>query len=68
MDVALYILLWLLFLATVALSIYGMYRAFKTRDTAWGIGILVATLLLGFGWVVALVYIFAVDRRRTITS
>jgi hypothetical protein len=61
------ILLVLLILATLAVTIYAVYKAFSNRDTIWGIGILVAWLI-GFGWIVALVYIFAVDRRRSIAS
>jgi hypothetical protein len=65
--VAIDILLILLILATLAITIYAVYKAFSNRDTVWGIGILVAWLI-GFGWIVALIYIFAVDRRRSIAS
>ena len=52
---------------TLLITVYAVYKAFSNRDTYWGIGILVAWLI-GFGWIVALVYIFAIDRRRSIAS
>ena len=55
--------LLLIVIATLVVTIYAVYKAFANRDNWWGIGILVAWFV-GLGWVVGLVYIFAVDRRR----
>lgn len=44
-------------------TFYGAYRAFKNGDTGWGIGILVAWLV-GLGWLVGIIYLLTVDRRR----
>lgn len=44
-------------------TFYGAYRAFKNGDIPWLFGIL-AAWLVGLGWLVGLVYLFAVDRRR----
>lgn len=45
------------------LTFYGAYRAFKNGDTAWGVGVLVAWLV-GLGWLVGIIYLLTVDRRR----
>jgi hypothetical protein len=45
---------------------YGAYRAFTNRDIGWGVGILVSWFV-GLGWLAAIVYLLAVDRRRRAT-
>ena len=49
--------------ATLLITVYAVYKAFSNKDNWWGIGILVAWFV-GLGWVIGLVYLLAVDRRR----
>lgn len=44
-------------------TVYGAYRAFTSGDTGWGTGILLS-LVVGLGWLTAIVYLVTVDRRR----
>jgi len=50
-------------IATLLITVYAVYRAFTNKDNWWGVGVLVAWFV-GLGWVIGLLYIFAVDRRR----
>jgi hypothetical protein len=55
--------LLLIVIATLLVTIYSVYKAFTNGENWWGVGILIAWFV-GLGWVVGLVYIFVVDRRR----
>ena len=47
----------------LVVTVYGVYRAFTSGDVGWGVGILVAWFV-GLGWLLAIIYLVAVDRRR----
>ncbi len=57
------LLILLVLVALLVATFYGKYRAFTSGDTGWGIGILVAWLV-GLGWLVGIIYLLTVDRRR----
>jgi hypothetical protein len=47
-------------------TVIGISRAASNNDTGWLVGIILGWLLLGVGWIVAIVYLATVDgpRRR----
>ena len=47
----------------LAVTFIGIYRASKAGDNLWAVGIIVGFFVM-LGWVIAAVYLLAVDRPR----
>jgi hypothetical protein len=45
------------------LTFYGLFRASRARDNGWAIGIIVGFFFM-LGWLVATVYLLAIDHPR----
>jgi amino acid transporter len=46
-------------------TILGIARAARNNDTGWLVGIILGWVTLGVGWIVAIVYLVAVDGPRS---
>ena len=53
----------LLFFVNIGITIWGIVEAAQNHDTPWLIGI-IAGSFIAIGWIVALIYVLAIARRR----